>query len=187
MSNNNNDNGALIGVAFLIAALGFVAIAMYAIACFVAFALTLLSILAWNRPIRLFGETLCTPLEARIFIGSGMAGAIAVPVFALFCSAIFDLRIDDDWWFYLITGGYSLGSLMIMTQLAKAYPDGLPSEAEGPTIGHIPEPPRLPAPPPAPFQYASWDDEVGPESQRPECAGCAMMTGRDPSAPVYRR
>ncbi len=190
---NNNDNGAAMGMAVVVAIFGFMAIFIYAVAVFLAIALTILSIIAWQRPVRAFGKTLCTPLEARIFIGSGMLGAVGVFLFAVLCTILFEVQIKEGWWFYIITGGYSFVSLFVMMNLAEQHPNGLPYDPHhsGPVIEHDPAPvPQLPpSPAPAPFQYASWDDEQvmeGPGS-KPECHGCWLNTVPDPNTPVFRR
>lgn len=193
MSNNNNDNSAAMGLGLIGAAFVFMAIFIYAVAVFLAIVLTILSIFAWQRPVRAFGKTLCTPLEARIFIGSGILGAVGVFLFAVLCTILFDVQIKDDWWFYIITGGYSFVSILVMMNLGEKYPDGLPDDPHyfGPVIEHNPTSlPQLPQPSAsAPFEYASWDDEQvldGPGSKA-ECKGCWLNETRDPNAPVFRR
>lgn len=188
---NNNDNGAAMGLGLVVALFVFAAIFFYALAVFIATAFTILAIFAWHLPVTAFGKTLCTPLEARIFIGSGIAGAVGVCAFAGLCTILFDTHIDDEWWFYLMTGGYSFVSLMVMMNLAEQHPNGLPNGLPNdphhyaPVVEHDPVPPSLPRPAPAPFEYASWNDDVPPqtEGQPQPCSGCTNLAPLNPNAP----
>jgi len=160
MSNNNgNDGGAAMGLALVFAVIYFIGIIAYTIACFLAVICTVIALCAWDKPLRLFGEHICGPLEARIFIGTGLAGAVAVPAFALFCSLLLDFPIKDEWWFYLVTAGYSIPPFIVIGKLAELHPNGLPGDT-GAVVEHVPNP-SVPSLPPAPksFDYASWDDE----------------------------
>ena len=155
---------ALVGVAF--ALLFFV---LYAVACFVAIVLTIVALYALDHGLTIFGQTI-TPREARIFLASGVAGLIAVPLFALFCAALLQARFPGDWWPYILLGGYSFGAIGLSaailgdekTQVVAQAPAAPPA-----TPPSLPSPPAGPvgqaAPPPVPaeaFRFASWDDET---------------------------
>src|SRR5690606_618775 len=135
-----------------------------AVACFIALIITLLALLAWSRPVCLFGETLCTPLDARVFIGSGIAGAIVIPAFCLFCSLLLGFEIQNNAWFYIISGSYSFSSIFITAKFkADAY--DLIEETSAPVATH-----NAPLSLPEPFRYADWTDEVDAEiEEKPAC------------------
>lgn len=180
MSSNNNGNGEMMGLALVMGFMAALAVFIYALACFAACIFTTAALLAWDKPLRLFGETVCTPEEARLFVGSGIIGAIGVPAFALFCCVLFNAAIPADWWFFLITGGYSFVSLMVLNHLPERQQE---SDNDGTLIKHDPVPAAAPArrwgeiPPPAPeaapFRYASWDDKAEAEEEiSPDCRAC---------------
>lgn len=164
MSNNNN-NGEMMGIAIVAAIIGLAAIFLYAVAAFLALGLTVVAFCAWDKPRTIFGNVL-TPAEARAFVGRGILGAILLPVFAVFCAAMFDLRIEDQYWPHIILGGYTLGSLgLAMMEADNQKP---PQSFEGMTIEADPIRPTPPAQPQQPargfdeqsaFRFASWDDE----------------------------
>lgn len=160
MSNNNgNDGGAAMGLALVGAFCMFVMIFIYAVACFVAVVFTIISWLAWDKPLRVFGYQLCAPHEARYFVYTGLAGAVGLAAFVVFCSLLFDKPVPDEWWFYIFTGGYSLAPWVVAGFLPKDFFDGFDVGPHPTVIDHVPAPaPSLP-PAPQPFAYASWDDE----------------------------
>jgi hypothetical protein len=177
MSSNNQDNGATMGLAIVIAGIALLAIVVYAAACFLALLLTIASICAWNKPRRILGETFY-PHEARAFVGAGIVGAIGVPVFAKFCEIIFDTRVPDDYWFYLVTGGYSFVSIGYTMHLASEQERQKASKIIDGDIEWIVGPSPLQPEPeaqPEPFRFASWDDEDGTEKSENNgpCQGCA--------------
>ena len=182
MSNNNNDNGAAMGLALVGAMCLFAAVAIYAIACFVAMVFTVLSLLSWRKPFRMFGLTLSTPAEAHLWMRCCLSGAVIVPFFALFCSALFDVPIRGDWWFYLVTGGYAFAPWIVAGFLSREYIDALGAESPPHVIEHIPESIQSLPEIPKSFQYASWDDELDTRSDghRPECRGCGGNAGGKP-------
>lgn len=165
MSNNNDANGAAFGFALVCAVVAAIAVAIYAVAAFIATALTIIALASWNKPLIVGRELVCTPLEARIFVGSGIAGAIGYPLFFAFCSLIFDFEITEGLIGHAILGGYAFTSLSVLAHLGDKFPNGLPDDeyrnvVTGPVIDHIPQPQPLPSPPPAPFKYASWEDDT---------------------------
>lgn len=160
MSSKNDEN---LGLVLAIAVIGMIAAAMFAIIAFIAFGLTILSFFAWSKPLRLGDSVTITPEEAHAFVWRGVLGAILLPVFATFACVLFGARMDDVYWFYLIVGGYSLGSVGVCMMEAQeqqnaeeaarmiemyqqAKPQAQPRKA-------------LPRPEAEPFRFASWDDE----------------------------
>lgn len=67
MSSNNNDNGAVMGIAFVMAILAFIGLFIFAVLAFLACILTVLAVLAWNKPLKL-GKHSLEPEEARMFV-----------------------------------------------------------------------------------------------------------------------
>lgn len=174
MSNNNDNGGAVFGIALVFAVLWLLMIAAYAIACFVAAIFTVLSILAWHRTIRL-GSLVIHPHEARQFVLCGIIGAVGLPVFTVFCLWLFESSIEDKWWFYIITGGYAFGSIGLSMMLEENDAHIIAPFEEGPVLPSPPPKPQLPPAPLPPFAYASWDDEAAEaDGERPECEGCAF-------------
>jgi hypothetical protein len=155
--NNNETNGFAVAFAFIGVAIAMAAAIIAVIACFITFVFTILALLAWNRPLKL-GKHILTPAEARGFVYRGLAGAVLVPAFAIFCVVFFNVFIPGDALPYLIVGGYVAGSLGIEVLMA----DGTEAQAPMNVTPPPPEMPRgLPAPPASrqPFEYARWDDE----------------------------
>lgn len=157
MSNNNDNSGAIFGLAMICAAFWFLAIAAYAIACFIAAILTILSIVAWHRTVRI-GSFVFHPHEARQFVLCGVIGAIGLPVFVILCTALFDFAVRDEWWFYIVTGGYAFGAIGLSI-LLQENGERIIEPLEGDSILPPPPAPQLPPARPEPFHYASWDDE----------------------------
>jgi hypothetical protein len=138
-----------------------------ALFAFAAIVLTCFAIAAWNEPFKLFGETLY-PDEARAYVARGVIGAIALPLFVIFCSAVFqfDLKeITDHGWLLILLAGYSGGSLGIEIAIQQAREEAAAAAALQQEIL-----PPLPAPQPKPtqtqsgkpaedFEFARWDDE----------------------------
>lgn len=165
MANNNDNSGAGMAFALVAAMAYFMFLIVAAVAGFLTLILTILSILAWNRELRL-GKHIITPQEARAFIGRGLLGTLMAPLFVLFCELMFKFQFEwDKFGGYVLFAGYVLGSLGMEFLMAKAreeeeermrmYP---PQRSFTPPQ----EPQRgLPAPPKEPFSFASWDDDEG--------------------------
>lgn len=170
-SKNSNDDLSgifivfgLIGAMFyvMILVIGFVVVLGVAL---LTLALTVVSIIAWNRPVRAFGN-IVTPQEARSFIIRGLHGLWIFPVALVWLSILTGVRINWDYlWAYLAIG-YILGSLGV--ELIPTHDDNgqplieiLPPDYQPPALKALPPPAReeRPAPEPEPFRFASWDDE----------------------------
>ena len=157
---NSETDGMAMGLALVGMAFALLFMVLYAVACFVAIVLTLLALCAWNEPLHLTSKMIITPREARIFIGSGIAGLIGLPVFVIFCAALFHLQIKPDWWGYILLGGYALGALGIGGAiLGDEQENGTPNFIASPPALPAPEREETPAPAKPPFRFASWDDE----------------------------
>lgn len=163
MSNQNNEaNGAVVGLVLIGAAMWMMFALIFAIASFAAVIFTILAFFAWNKPLTIFGQTI-HPHEARAFVGRGLIGMILLPVFVIFACAMFKVGLTNEVWPYLLGGGYTLGSVGIEFLMAKA------AEERAANATYIPPAPA-PLPPqkkPAqqarePFTFASWDDEEKP-------------------------
>ena len=165
MSNQNNDSAA-IGMAFGLIAAGmlfFMAI-VFAIAAFASVVFTIIALWAWDRPRRIFGQTLL-PEEARAFVYRGLLGMVLLPLFVIFCAAMFKLHIVDEAWLYIIIGGYTAGSVGIEYLKAQAEQDAAANATYIPPAppAALPQPKETVRPEPRkPFTFAEWDDEERP-------------------------
>jgi hypothetical protein len=161
MSNNNNDNaGMSVAFGLIVAAFAAMAVMVYFIAIFAAFVLTIISLFAWNSPVTI-GRWTVRPHEARDFVKRGLAGAVLLPVFAIFLVLVFGSRINDDAFIHIIMGGYLLGSLGVEYLRAQEQNGAAPHQTIIPPSQQIAPPPRAPEPPAQPFRFASWNDEDG--------------------------
>lgn len=164
MSQNNDNSGAAMGIAFVMAGLAFIAVFIFAVLAFLALVLTIVAIFAWKNPVTLFGQT-TYPREARAFVWRGVAGAFLLPVFIAFCEMLFEMRFQwDQYGHFFWIGGYTLGSVGVEIMTAQDADTAPKVEIYDPPATpprHLPQPPRAIAPPESkePFRYASWDDE----------------------------
>jgi hypothetical protein len=170
MSSNSNDGGgAVIVLAIVGVILYFTFLFLFALGVFAAVILTILCLLAWNRPLRFFGYVL-EPHEARVFVGRGIAGMILVPLFAAFAGWFFEFQVPPELWSYLIIGGYALGSVGVEYQNAKHGEERL--FVRGNDVVSMSLPPQAPvrvlpsnrarpevSPEDTGFEFATWDDE----------------------------
>lgn len=163
---NNNDGGAGCGFLVLIIAFDYVilwiiaalAVAAYAVICFWAIVLTLISVFAWNRPLRFFHLGI-TPYQARGLICFGGVGMVLLPAFALFCEYIFEFQLDPKWWFYIWLGDYS-GGCVGFCRMQTFSAQQVEYFYERKRLQALPPPPPtplLPAPSKT-FDYAEWQD-----------------------------
>jgi hypothetical protein len=155
MSNRNDENAAM-GVA--VAAIGFAFMFFFALLAFAALVWTILSIFAWNKPLKL-GPIDIQPHEARRFVGRGIVGMAIIPAFAIFCVMLFDLRIDwSFWWSYLLIGGYTAGSVGIEI-LADDDDETIVATPATPPSPMITRPQRyMDMREPPSHRFAKWDD-----------------------------
>lgn len=168
-SKNDDDDGktvilviSVIGAAFIV-----FAVIMALIGTAIAFALTILSIFAWNKPRRI-GEFLIEPEQARAFVIRGVIGALLVVAAAGLLYLLRDKPIDWSRW-YLVIGGYVVGSLGIAMLREEELPKVEQArEIEPPRQQLLPAPRALPSPPQRtlprplplkPFRFAEWNDE----------------------------
>lgn len=168
MSNQNNNDHS--GVAMVIAFIGatmMVLVAFFAaLAAFAALVFTIIALCAWNHPIRVLGDTLY-PAEARAFVKRGLLGAVLLPCFVIFCAILFDFRIEQNAWAFLMLGGYTLGSLGIEIMMADARQETAANTTYFPPQPAAPQPPphvppRWSGQPHEHFTFADWNDEEGP-------------------------
>ena len=167
MSSNNNSMSPemMVGIMVLAAICVFFMV-IAAIFAFAAIVLTGFAIAAWNEPRTLAGETLY-PHEARAYVGRGVIGAIALPIFVVFCGSVFQFdlnEITEHGWLLIILGGYSIGSLGIEIAIQQAREEAEAAAALQQEI--LPAlPPQQPAPKPVhrdeqqAFEFETWDDE----------------------------
>lgn len=157
MSSRNDNSGEMMAFAVVAALFWIAFLLVYAVLLFGAFVFTVLSIIAWSRPFTM-GKYTIEPHEAHAFVNRGVIGMFALPFFAAFCQALFNVQIEENIWPHLFLGGYALGSLVVGLWME--------SNAQQP-IDQPPLPPQMPAPPEQPrplphaepFRFASWDDE----------------------------
>ena len=176
-SNNNGTSPEMMGFAFIVAAFMMLAYFLFALLAFGALLFTILAFIAWNKPLHLFGETI-HPHEARAFVFRGVAGAILVPAFAVFCQALFQQQFSEDLWGYLFIGGYAAGSLGIEILRAQEEAEKEKTAAAMmPVIENQAVPPALPRgarqghgaadnaeydvvrTEAQPFRFAEWNDD----------------------------
>ena len=128
-----------------------------ALAAFVTLILTIMCIIAWNKPLTI-GRMTITPEEARAFIARGILGAILAPTFTYFCLLLFQSDTQVDYWGYVVLGGYVMGSLVLECIIQEAREKAQAEAQEH--LSHLMPPPAMRQEPPRrPFEYASWDDE----------------------------
>lgn len=154
-SQNNQSNGA--GAAMGIVAAGMLVFfyVFVIVICILSFVCTILSLIAWFRPLKL-GRWGVTPTEARWFIYGGIIGAYLFPMFAEFFLLLIELSIPVKYWDYANVVGYILGSFagtLIYEEIKEPEPPAR-LEIEPTYIKRTPPPPA-----PKPFEFASWDDE----------------------------
>lgn len=122
MSSNNN-NAESTAFAFMIAILGIAAMFLFALLAFIVFGMTVLALLAWNKPLQL-GKWTIEPEEARAFVLRGVLGAAIAPVFLAFCGVIFDVPINWDYLAHFLGFGYVAGSIGLEILLADQQQQG---------------------------------------------------------------
>lgn len=162
MSQRNDEaSGLAMAFAFVGVAALFMAAIIFALLAFAALVLTVLSFIAWNRELKI-GTLIITPDEARQFVKRGIIGAFVLPAFVAFAAMLFGLKVDPDFWFYIVIAGYSLGSVGIAILEAQEAE----RQASAGASMMVPQPPPVPLKPqpvasetPPPFRFASWDDE----------------------------
>jgi hypothetical protein len=163
MSQNNNAKDELSAVAIVVGFVGAMAMFMmifaFAVLAFVALALTVVCLFAWNSPVTL-GKWTLMPDEARGFVYRGLIGSVLLAAFAVFIAILFNIRIEDTAVPYILLGGYTLGSIGLEIMMAQEQSEA-PQQTIIPPSQQIAPPPREPSPPAQPFRFASWDDEDG--------------------------
>lgn len=160
-SRNDETTGIAMAFAMVGAMVYFAILVVFAVLAFFALVLTVLALCAWNAPLRL-GKMSIEPDEARIFVMRGIAGAVLLPLFALFSALLLGFVIPDEAWFYLLVAGYTGGSIGIEILIASEA-----GAAQNQPPVYTPPETRLPPPrtstppfvPSEPFRFASWDDE----------------------------
>ncbi|MDB5243727.1 MAG: hypothetical protein JWP57_4353 [Spirosoma sp.] len=187
---NNEANGAAMGLIFVGVCFFFMFALIYAVACFAAMVLTVIALCALDKPLTIYKWT-TTPEEARIFLGCGLVGLAGLPVLVLFCAILFNFRINPDYWVHFFLGGYSFGALglggKIIEMREKEAADAQlllpPSLPPGRSFdpSRPPQGPATPGAAEAPFHFASWEDEFGgDEAERSEASP-------QPQSPPKRR
>lgn len=164
-SNNNNMSPEMMVGIMVLAAICVFFMVIAALFAFASLVLTLVAIRAWNLPVIVCGEVIW-PKEARAYVGRGVIGAIALPIFVVFCASVFQFNLNEiteHGWLLIILGGYSLGSLGIEIAIQQAREEAAAAAALQQEI--LPAlPPQEPAPKPVrpeqqPFEFDTWDDE----------------------------
>ncbi|MCQ1835174.1 hypothetical protein [Neorhizobium galegae] len=175
MSSNNGGGGffaLLLILAFLSAFVSLILVALaYAlmgagvVVGFIAFAWTLVCLMAWNNSFCL-GNIYVDSDDARAFILRGVFGAVVLPIFLVLADTFFNVAVNWNYLHYYVASGYALLSVGLEYLFAK--------RADIPYVSydHMPRhhqqqqlllPPETPAPKslpsPEPFRFARWDDE----------------------------
>lgn len=164
MSSNNDNSGIALVLGFAGAAIMVLWIVVFAFFAFLAFVFTILSLMAWRKPLHM-GTLTITPEEAHAFVKRGMAGAFILPAFFIFVEVFLGVNLNWDYLPYFIVSGYIIGSvgveMMIQHDLEQRQ---AAAAAQGMNSQQIAQPvvyKQLPgsAEHRQPFTYASWDDE----------------------------
>lgn len=159
MSQNNSEtNGmifvmAILGVGFIFMA-GILAVLL---ALFSAF-MTGVALWAWNKP-RIFMKQVILPKEARLYVYSGLAGSLILPMLVAIASSYMDFMVADEYVLLIVILGYSLASngvAMIMAKIEEA--NGTDTQTIDVTATQVPPQPMIEKPR-QPFEFATWDDE----------------------------
>jgi len=160
----NNAKDELTAIAMVAAFIGAAAMMMmifaFAVLAFLALALTVVCLFAWNSPVTL-GKWTLMPDEARGFVYRGLIGSLLLAAFSVFLAILFGIRIGDEAVPYILLGGYTLGSIGIEILRAQEQEDASSNQTLIPPSQQIAPPPQSPQPPARPFRFASWDDEDG--------------------------
>jgi len=157
---NDQTSAMYTGIALVIGVIMIAGLVFFAIAAFTALVLTVLSLIAWNRPLNLGFITLEPPV-AHAIVYSGLAGAVLTPPGALFFAYLFDFTIDPEAWPYLLIGGYT-GGFLTLVSIANDYArDNEPARHDppAPPPKAITPPPQAPRTPTRPFDFADWNDD----------------------------
>ena len=159
-SNNNNENyGAGLALAFVMAAIVLLVVVAYVVLSLAALVFTVLCFCAWERPIAI-GSLTIEPHEAKAFVLRGVLGAIALPIVCACVAGMFEVRIQPDFWIHIIIAGYAIGSLGIALLMEQdAANTATHVEIIPPQQIPAPQAPAQPPRQPVPFRFASWDDE----------------------------
>lgn len=159
----NNAKDELSVMAVIAAFFGAVALMMaafvFAVLAFIALALTVVCLFAWNSPVTL-GKWTLMPEEARGFVYRGLLGSVLLAAFSVFIGIMFKIQIEDWTVPYILLGGYALGSVGLEIMMAQQQTEE-PNQTVIPPTQQIAPPPRTPEPPAKPFRFASWNDEDG--------------------------
>ena len=159
----NNAKDEITAMAMVVAFIGAMAMFMmmlvFAVLAFVALALTVVCLFAWNSPVTL-GKWTLMPDEARGFVYRGLIGSVLLTAFSVFIAILFGIRIEDTAVPYTLLGGYALGSIGLEIMMAQEQSEA-PHQNIIPPSQQIAPPPREPSPPARPFRFASWNDEDG--------------------------
>lgn len=163
MSNNGGGEGGALILLLVVGAFLFYVVlhvvvpVLYATFSFAALVLTLISLLAWNRPRRFFHLGI-VPMQARAMVSFGIVGAVLAPCFILFMQFLIGVSVAGWMWPHIVLIGYTFGCIETSRSM----------EFEARNVDHYeaaqyaallppPEPSRsLPAP--TPFRYAYWTD-----------------------------
>jgi hypothetical protein len=160
MSNNNENNDAAVGVAAVLACVGFAFAILFALFIFVSLALTIPCLLAWNKP-KEFGRFKFYPYNARAYVERGYLGGCLAPIFAWFASTMFNVPLNDEYLVWIVLGGYALGSLGFELFWSDEEANIPPAPAQVPPP-QASQQSALPAPQAhvqTEFKFATWDDE----------------------------
>lgn len=125
------------------------------VVAFVAF-LTLVAICAQFKTVRFAGETV-TAKDGRAFLRNGAIGAFLALTVGPPIAIEMGYRPTDDWFPFLLIGGYTLGSIGI-TWMTEAF-WGDEKTKEELIVPPIPKPEMLPPAQKKVHAFAEWDDE----------------------------
>ncbi|GLQ36795.1 hypothetical protein GCM10007908_04150 [Rhizobium albus] len=160
MSSQNDENkGMIMVLAFVGAMLYALALVAFVVFIIASLVLTVLCLLAWNKPRRL-GKEILMPDEARGFVKRGLLGAFLLPLCCFVLELFTDFRLNPDYLFYVVLFGYALGSLGMAILMANQAGSELTEQTDFPPVQPLAPPPPQERPQ-IPFRFASWDDEKG--------------------------
>lgn len=162
--NDETNFYAMIAVFVGMAAI-FLFFVIYAIAIMLTGFFTILCLLAWDKRLKL-GSLTIEPSEARAFIGRGLIGIAAGPLFLVILGMLFapmmegkPYNVTNDIWVHAALFGYM--ALSLGWEIYSGEQQG-----ETDQVVHYEAPPVIESNRNAyrprserPFEYASWDDE----------------------------
>jgi hypothetical protein len=165
MASQDNDTSGATIVAVVVGGFGVVfgaivigmAVAAIAYILLATVLFTVLSVLAWTKPLHIW-DGVVTPGMAHNFVLGGVCGSVVVLICLVIAEFLLGIDVPGKYIGWFIIGGYVAGAFicdhtMVADDLEEygAYIPPPPADA--------PDAEPLELPQPQPFKFATWDDE----------------------------